>query len=147
VVAPGCIFFAAAVLFGAMTAAMPQQAGGTKAGVLTCKTSASLGLIVDSHQKLRCSFSPDNGPPENYEGHVNRLGLDLGIKAAGARDGMGRVCPDNWPASRRPGRYLCRREREAPPTDSVLAVMPSLPVRIVPLRCSHSRSKARSASI
>ena len=43
-----------------------QQAGGTKVGVLSCRTSASLGLIVGSHQKLRCSFSPDNGPPENY---------------------------------------------------------------------------------
>jgi len=61
-----------------------QQAGGTKVGVLTCRTSASLGLIVGSHQKLRCSFRPDaGGPPENYSGHVNRLGLDLGIKAGG----------------------------------------------------------------
>jgi hypothetical protein len=38
-----------------------QQAGGTKVGVLTCNTSASLGLLVGSHQKLRCSFKPDNG--------------------------------------------------------------------------------------
>jgi Protein of unknown function (DUF992) len=61
-----------------------QQAGGTKVGVLTCKTSASLGLIVGSHQKLRCSFKPDNGGvPENYTGHINRLGLDLGVKAGG----------------------------------------------------------------
>jgi hypothetical protein len=30
-----------------------QQAGGTKVGVLTCKTSASLGLIVGSHQKTQ----------------------------------------------------------------------------------------------
>jgi Protein of unknown function (DUF992) len=61
-----------------------QQAGGTKVGVLTCRTSASLGLIVGSHQKLRCSFKPDaGGPAENYSGHVNRLGLDLGVKAGG----------------------------------------------------------------
>ncbi|HEV2714832.1 MAG TPA: DUF992 domain-containing protein [Terriglobales bacterium] len=39
-----------------------------------------------ARRKLRgqCSFNPDNGPPENYVGHVNRLGLDLGVKAAGA---------------------------------------------------------------
>jgi hypothetical protein len=61
-----------------------QQAGGTKVGMLTCRTSASLGLLVGSHQKLRCSFSPDNGPPENYVGHINRLGLDIGVKAGGA---------------------------------------------------------------
>jgi hypothetical protein len=51
--------------------------------VLTCRTSVSFGLIVGSHQKLRCNFRPDNGPPENYVGHVNRLGLDLGVKAGG----------------------------------------------------------------
>jgi hypothetical protein len=61
-----------------------QQAGGTKVGMLTCKTSASLGLLVGSHQKLRCSFTPDNGPPENYVGHINRLGLDIGVKAGSA---------------------------------------------------------------
>ena len=60
-----------------------QQSGGTKVGLLTCKTSASLGLIIGSHQKIRCSFTPDNGPPENYEGHINRLGLDLGVKGGG----------------------------------------------------------------
>jgi hypothetical protein len=60
-----------------------QQAGGTKVGMLTCRTSASLGLLVGSHQKLRCSFKPDNGLPENYVGHINRLGLDIGVKAGG----------------------------------------------------------------
>jgi Protein of unknown function (DUF992) len=34
-------------------------------------------------KKVRCNFRPDNGPPENYVGHVNRLGLDLGVKAGG----------------------------------------------------------------
>ena len=58
---------------------------GTKVGVLTCNTSASLGLLVGSHQKLKCSFKPDSGgTPENYVGHVNRLGLDVGVKAGGA---------------------------------------------------------------
>jgi Protein of unknown function (DUF992) len=51
---------------------------------LTCKTSASLGLIIGSHQKLTCTFSPsDGGPSDYYSGHVTRLGLDLGVKAAG----------------------------------------------------------------
>lgn len=59
------------------------QQGGAKVGVLTCKTSASLGLIVGSRQRIRCSFAPDNGPPENYEGHIDRLGLDLGVKGGG----------------------------------------------------------------
>jgi Protein of unknown function (DUF992) len=65
-------------------AAQQAAAQTTKAGVLRCKTSASLGLIVGSHQKLACVFTPDNGrPPEHYFGHINRLGLDLGVKAGG----------------------------------------------------------------
>jgi hypothetical protein len=55
-----------------------------KAGMLSCRTSASIGLVVGSRQKLRCRFTPDNGgPPENYVGAINRLGLDLGITAGG----------------------------------------------------------------
>jgi Protein of unknown function (DUF992) len=78
------ILLAVVIVLGAMTPLRAQQAGGTKVGVLTCKTSASLGLIIGSHQKLRCSFSPDNGgPAEGYAGHINRLGLDLGLKAGG----------------------------------------------------------------
>ena len=61
-----------------------QQANQAKAGVLTCRTSASLGLVLGSHQKLACRFAPDTGgPPETYYGHINRLGLDLGIRAGG----------------------------------------------------------------
>jgi Protein of unknown function (DUF992) len=65
------------------TPALAQQSGGTKIGLLTCKTSASLGLIIGSHQKISCSFRPDNGPPENYQGSIGRLGLDLGVKGGG----------------------------------------------------------------
>lgn len=62
-----------------------QEVGQTKVGALSCRTSASLGLIVGSHQKIACRFTPDNGgPPENYVGYINRLGLDLGIRAGGA---------------------------------------------------------------
>src|ERR1700746_4068464 len=74
---------ALALVLSACPPLAAQQAGGTKVGMLTCRTSASLGLLVGSHQKLRCSFNPDNGPPENYVGHTNRLGLDIGVKAGG----------------------------------------------------------------
>jgi len=74
-----------ALLAALNTALAAQQTNQTKAGVLSCKTSASLGLIVGSHQKLSCRFTPDaGGPPENYIGHINRLGLDLGVRAGGA---------------------------------------------------------------
>lgn len=75
----------AAMFSGIAGPAAAQPANGTKAGVLTCRTSASLGLIIGSHQKLACSFAPNaGGHPEHYVGHINRLGLDLGVRAGGA---------------------------------------------------------------
>lgn len=74
--------------------ALAQQ-GGTKVGVLTCRTSARIGLIVDSHQAMRCSFAPDNGGrPEYYSGYINRVGLDLGITTGGVM-AWGVVAPTN----------------------------------------------------
>jgi hypothetical protein len=79
------MFFSAAILAAIAVPAVAQQSNQAKAGVLGCRTSASLGLIVGSHQKLRCRFTPDaGGPPETYVGHINRLGLDLGVRAGGA---------------------------------------------------------------
>jgi hypothetical protein len=74
----GC---AVAILLMSYSAALAQKA---KVGMLTCKTSASLGLIVGSHQKLKCRFTPDSGnTSETYTGTINRLGLDIGIKGGG----------------------------------------------------------------
>lgn len=81
----GKMLLPAVVLCAGLMPAAAQPAGGTKVGVLTCRTSASLGLIVASRQRLRCSFSADadSGGRENYAGHVTRLGVDLGIRAGG----------------------------------------------------------------
>ena len=77
------MIFAAVILLMGTGPLSAQQSGGTKIGTLTCRTSGSLGLILGSHQKLHCSFSPDNGAPEHYVGHITRIGLDLGIRAGG----------------------------------------------------------------
>jgi hypothetical protein len=78
------VFLAALTLVGVTFQAAAQDAQKAKAGMLTCKTSASLGLIVGSHQRLRCSFVPnDGGAGELYSGHIGRLGLDVGVRAAG----------------------------------------------------------------
>jgi hypothetical protein len=77
------VLLAIAAAAALVSPAVAQQSGGTKIGVLTCKTSASLGLIIGSKQSVRCNFAPDNGPPEAYEGHIGRLGLDLGVKGGG----------------------------------------------------------------
>ena len=71
------------------------QSGGTKVGVLTCRTSTRIGLIVGSHQRMRCSYAPDNGgPPEYYHGYINRLGLDLGVTTGGVL-AWGVIAPTN----------------------------------------------------
>lgn len=75
---------ALAVFVAASLPAAAQQTNRAQAGMLRCKTSASLGLIVGSHQKLRCTFQPSaGGPSQTYTGHINRLGLDLGVTAGG----------------------------------------------------------------
>ncbi len=76
--------------------AVAQPSGGTKIGVLTCRTSASIGLIVGSHQRIACSFTPDagGGRPDNYEGHITRVGIDLGVTTGGIMT-WGVVAPVN----------------------------------------------------
>jgi len=59
------------------------QGSRTRAGVLTCRTSASLGLIVGSRQRLQCQFKADTGETQEYKGTLDRLGLDLGVTAGG----------------------------------------------------------------
>ena len=76
------ISFALMVLLIPISSASAQQ--NAQVGMLACRTSASLGLIVGSHQKMSCSFTPSSGSaPESYTGHINRLGVDLGIKGGG----------------------------------------------------------------
>lgn len=76
-------------------------------GMLTCQASASLGLIVGSHQKLRCSFEPKGGGPvEQYSGTVNRLGLDLGIKGGGVMAWAVRARTTNLSPRALAGKYV-----------------------------------------
>lgn len=73
----------AGALFG-LTAVPAAGQSGVKAGLLTCKTGPSVGLIVGSHQHMHCRFDPDNGgPSEAYSGAITRVGLDVGIRAGG----------------------------------------------------------------
>jgi hypothetical protein len=64
---------------------MPATAqSGTKAGLLSCNMSPTIGLIVGSHQRIHCRFTPDaGGAPENYSGSITRIGLDVGFRAGG----------------------------------------------------------------
>lgn len=60
------------------------QGNSTRQGMLTCRTSASVGLLVGSTQRLACQFRANSGWTQNYAGRMNRVGLDIGITAGGA---------------------------------------------------------------
>lgn len=75
---------AGAAALGLAAAAAPSaaSAGSVKIGVLTCAAGPSIGLLITSSTKLKCSFIPDAGRPESYTGRIRKLGLDIGITAA-----------------------------------------------------------------
>lgn len=74
-----------ALLLGLLLVENPAdaQTSSARQGMLTCRTSPSLGLILGSTQRLACQFKADSGWTQNYEGRMNRIGLDIGITAGG----------------------------------------------------------------
>ena len=94
-------------LFATIFLATAEQASAqnVRAGLLTCRTSASIGLLIGSRQGIRCRFAPDGGgPAESYTGRIGRLGLDIGITAGGTLGWIvfartGRVVPGSLAGS------------------------------------------------
>jgi Protein of unknown function (DUF992) len=91
-------------------AAEHAAAQNAKVGMLSCRTSASMGLLVGSRQGIRCRFTPDGGGrPENYTGRIGRLGLDIGVTAGGV------LAWAVFMRTKRPARgalrHLCGRKR------------------------------------
>jgi hypothetical protein len=74
----------AIALLAGVTSPATAQSNQTQVGMLTCKTSANVGLIIGSRQKLQCTFTPSSGgAPDYYTGTIGRLGLDIGVTAGG----------------------------------------------------------------
>jgi hypothetical protein len=73
------------LLLGLLLIGNPAHAQGstTRQGMLTCRTSPSLGLIVGSTQRLACQFKGNSGLTQDYVGRMNRVGLDIGFTAGG----------------------------------------------------------------
>ena len=75
--------FALITTFGAPADA---QAPGnwTQVGILKCKLNPSIGFIIAGHQSMECRFTqnPPN-PPQDYQGALNMVGLDIGITSGG----------------------------------------------------------------
>ncbi len=75
----------AAVALAASLGALPAQAGeaGVKAGILTCNVSSGWGLVFGSSRDLKCTYAPNGGGAEHYEGHIMKFGADIGYTAGG----------------------------------------------------------------
>ena len=76
-------FIPVAFVVGLLNAEPAFAQGSSQQGVLTCRTSASVGLILGSTQRLACQFRANSGWTQNYVGRMNRVGLDIGITAGG----------------------------------------------------------------
>lgn len=71
---------AALLVTGVLAWSAPASAqSGVKVGVLTCNVSSGWGFVFGSSRNLRCSFSPNSGPPEHYNGRVQKFGVDIGF--------------------------------------------------------------------
>jgi hypothetical protein len=73
----------AACVFLALTASASAQTSSTRVGGLTCETSARLGLLVGSRQRMRCVFRSNTGQTYHYTGTITRLGFDVGVTGGG----------------------------------------------------------------
>lgn len=74
---------AIAALSFSLAATSAQAQARTRAGGLSCHMGQSVGFIIGSRQPVNCTFTPHYGPVERYNGHISRLGLDVGITAGG----------------------------------------------------------------
>jgi len=75
---------AGALLIGAAVASDAQAQSWTQTGMLTCRLNPSIGFIIAGHQSMECRFVPQPPqPPQNYEGALNTVGIDIGIVGGG----------------------------------------------------------------
>src|ERR1700728_5324104 len=74
----------AAAALSAFAASPALAQSSVKVGTLTCDVSAGIGMLITQKQTMTCSFSPaDGGPPDNYVGRIDQLGLALGTVQQG----------------------------------------------------------------
>jgi hypothetical protein len=62
-----------------------SRAAWPQVGVLNCRLNPSIGFIIAVHQSMECRFTPSPpDPPQNYDGAINTVGLDVGFTTGGA---------------------------------------------------------------
>jgi hypothetical protein len=61
------------------------EAGLEQTGTLNCDVSGGIGFIIGSQRQVNCLFTPSYpAPPEQYVGTITKVGLDIGVTAAGS---------------------------------------------------------------
>jgi hypothetical protein len=143
--AAACLLFASTIV--SMIAVLPASAQGhtIRQGVLTCRTSASVGLVVGSRQRLACQFRSETGRTQRYVGTIGRLGLDLGVTAGGVMAWVVLASTPTIPSGALAGEFVGASGDIR--LVSVLAPICWSEERESRFRCSHSRSRDKSASI
>ena len=70
-------------LLGVLNSGSAQAA--VQAGVLSCRTGPSVGLILGSVRQFQCTFRPSvaGQPRQYYSATIGRVGVDIGISAGG----------------------------------------------------------------
>jgi hypothetical protein len=80
----GAVLLGLAVTF-TQAQAQAQRPAWEQTGTLNCDVSAGFGFIVGSQRQVNCLFTPSYpAPPEQYVGTITKLGLDIGVTAAGS---------------------------------------------------------------
>ena len=79
------LLLAALALAAVFSAPAQAQTGPSWAqvGTLTCNVDPNVGFILVGHQSMRCLYqpSPGQGPPQNYDGALNTVGVSIGFSA------------------------------------------------------------------
>jgi hypothetical protein len=75
------VALALAATFSAPAAVQAQS--WTQVGSLSCNVDPNVGFILVGHQSMSCLYQPSagQGPPQNYDGALNTVGLSIGVSA------------------------------------------------------------------
>jgi Protein of unknown function (DUF992) len=77
-------FVTASLAFIGTLFVQPAEAA-VQAGVLSCRTGPSVGLILGSVREFQCMFRPSVAgmPRQFYTATIGRVGVDIGVSAGG----------------------------------------------------------------
>ena len=74
---------AAAAFIAMGLAGQPAWSESVKAGTLTCNVASGWGFVFGSTRDLACTYADNNRRAENYKGHIDKFGVDIGYTAGG----------------------------------------------------------------